>query len=126
MADVSVQRAVIDGCLVLTVDGREIRGDQQAEALRTEFLDAVDQTGCNKVVVDFKNVDMMTTVGFRPLLSLRKKLHDHAGRLVLCNLNPLLSEVFRVTRLISTAGSSVAPFEAKPDLASALESLKHH
>ncbi|MCS6977263.1 MAG: STAS domain-containing protein [Gemmatales bacterium] len=124
MADVTVQRSVIDGCLVLTIDGKEIRGDQQAEHLRTEFLNAVEQTGCNKVVVDFKNVDMMTTVGFRPLLSLRKKLHDHSGHLVLCNLNPLLSEVFRVTRLISTSGSSTAPFESKPDLASALEALK--
>jgi anti-anti-sigma factor len=123
MPDSNVQRAGQDGCLVLTIKEAQVRGDGLAESLRLEFLEAVDQTGCKKVAVDLRNVELITTVAFRPLLSLRRKLHDLDGKLVLCGLSPMVAEVFRVTRLISTGEAGTAPFEAQPDLAAALVHL---
>lgn len=123
MPESYVQSAVQDGCLVLTLKDAQVRGDPMAEAIRLEFLNAVDQTGCKKVAVDLGNVELITTVAFRPLLSLRRRLHERDGKMVLCGLSPLVAEVFRVTRLISSSGSSTAPFEAQPDTPSALAYL---
>jgi anti-anti-sigma factor len=123
MPEANVQRTVLDGCLVLTVKEAQIRGDPMSEALRLDFLEAVDQTGCHKVAVDLHNVEMITTVAFRPLLSLRRRLHESDGKLVLCGLAPLVAEVFRVTRLISTSGSGTAPFEVLADVPAAVAHL---
>jgi len=120
---VTVQTCVLDGCLVLTIEDSEVRGDQQAESLRKQFLEALKQTGCHEVILDLRNVTFLTSTAFRPLLSLRKELHNLSGRLILCNLNPMVAEVFRVTRLISTAGSRDAPFEYATDLAAALQAM---
>jgi len=124
MAGSPVDSAVKDGCLVLTIKEPQLRGDPLAESLRTEFFKAVDDTGSRKVIVDLGNVELFTTVAFRPLLSLRRKLHDADGRLILCGMSPMVADVFRVTRLISTGNPSSAPFESQPTLEAALAAMK--
>ncbi len=42
---------------------------------------------------------------------------------MLCDLKPLIAEVLHVTRLISTSGSSTVPFEAAPDVLTAIARL---
>jgi anti-anti-sigma regulatory factor len=114
------------GVVVLTLTEAQVRGDAMAEALREQFLAQVEGTGSRKYVIDFKNVEMATTVVFRPLLSLRRRLHELGdGRMVLCGLRPLVEESFRITRMVSTSGSSSAPFEQQPDVAAAIASLNH-
>jgi anti-anti-sigma regulatory factor len=53
-------------------------------------------------------------------LALRKKLKEVGGRLVLCNLSPVVVEMFQTTRLIGSAG---AFFEVQPDVDAAVASL---
>ena len=114
---------LVDAVLVLTIGETHLQGDKQAEAVRQSILDAVGHAEAKKVVLDFQTVKYLSSVGFRPLLSLRRKLQEVGGRLVLCNLSPEVSEVFRTTRMISTGRSSGSPFEAQPNLAAALASL---
>jgi anti-sigma B factor antagonist len=111
------------GVLVLSFTEPELRGDPLAEAIRQEMLDAVTQAGAQKVVIDFQGVRFLSSAAFRPLLSLRRKLHETRGQLVLCGLAPPVADVFRLTRLISTSRSSAAPFEAEPDVAAAIARL---
>src|SRR5262245_4381849 len=120
-----VQSEVVDGVLVLTVTEEQLRGDVLADDVRTEFLDAVAKANLKRVVIDLGKVEMFTSPAFRPLLSLRKLLHEMGEhRLVLCGLRPEVSEVFRITRMIDTRGSSSAPFEVQRDRASAVAAAK--
>ena len=109
------------GVLVLTLNVPELHGDQMADELREELLDAT--TGAQKVVLDFQPMGFMSSVGFRPLLSLRRKLLEGGGQLVFCNLGPAILDVLHTTRMISTSRSSVAPFDAEPDVPSAVARL---
>jgi anti-anti-sigma factor len=108
---------------VLTISEPQLQGDPISEALRTELLDAVDRCGALHVVLDFQHVTFVSSVAFRPLLSLHRKLKERGGRLVLCGMKERVAEVFHVTRLVSTTGTSAAPFELQADAPAAVASL---
>lgn len=118
-----VKTRMDQGILVLTLDIPELHGDQMADELREDFLAAIDATGAKKVVLDCQRLGFMSSVGFRPLLSLRRKVQETSGQLVFCNLGPAITDVFQTTRMISTSRSSVAPFDVEPDVASAIARL---
>jgi anti-anti-sigma factor len=111
------------GILVLTVTEPHLRGDALVNALRDELLAAVNGASAPRVILDFRPVAVLCSEGFRPLLSLRRRIQEQGGRLVLCNLAPLVAQVFQATRLVTTPRSSAAVFEVQPDLAAALASL---
>ena len=104
----------VQDVLILTVLEPNLRGDQVAEEIYLEMLAAVDRTGLHKIVLDLGNALLFSSVAFRPLLGLRRKLKELGGHLVLCNLSHALTEIFRTTRLITSHGSSPPPFEACP------------
>src|SRR5438445_11393263 len=116
-----IQCHVEQGVFVVNLLDKQLRGDELGDALRQELIAAVNEAGTQRVVLDFKDVDYLSSSGIRPLLSLRR--HLQGGRLVLCNLGPMIADVLHATRLISTSGSSTVPFEAAPDLATAIARL---
>jgi anti-anti-sigma factor len=109
--------------MVIRIEPAQLVGDVLADAVREEFLAARRAVGARHVVVDFQPVTYLSSASFRPLLSLLREVRAQQGRLVLCNLQPDVHEVFSVTRLISSNGDSPAAFEVQTDLASAIASL---
>jgi anti-anti-sigma factor len=111
------------GVLVLTFTQPQMSGDEAADAVRQEILAALGETGAQKVVLDFKHVKYISSAVFRPLLTLRRKLHETNGQVALCGATGLVADAFKVVRLISTSRSSDAPFEMLPDAAAAVRRL---
>jgi anti-anti-sigma factor len=109
--------------LVVVLAPAHIQGDELAEALRDELHTAVRHFGKKQLVLDFQVVNYLGSAGFRPLLSIYRKLQTLGGRMILCNLSFEVGEVLVITRLISTSGSLTAPFEQAADVAEALRKL---
>jgi anti-anti-sigma factor len=109
--------------VVLRIEPAQVIGDDLADALRDEFLEAGRVIGAQHVIVDFQPVTYLSSASFRPLLSLLREVRAHGGRLVLCNLQPYVHEVFSVTRLISSSGGTPAAFEVQANLTAAIASL---
>jgi len=112
------------GVLVLTINEPHLRGDNLVEAVRDELLAAVENARSPKVVLDFQPVASLSSEAFRPLLSLRNKVKGAGGKLVLCNLSPVVAKAFQATRMISTSRSSTATFPLQATVADAVASLK--
>lgn len=53
------------------------------------------------VVIDFSDVDILTSSSIAKLLKLRKILHDNRRKLVLCCMQPQTKNIFYVTGLDS-------------------------
>ena len=106
-----VEAAQDRGVLVLTIQDDELHSDPIAEALRQDLLAEIRQSGLKKLVLDFQKVRFITTIGFQPLLSVRRKVNELGGQLLICELSPTVKEVFEVTRLISTKPSVLAAFD---------------
>jgi anti-anti-sigma factor len=113
------------GVLVLAVTHPQLRsGDfDLVDQVRQELLAAAALNGTRKVVVDLTEVEYVGSAGFRPLLSLRKKLQEQGGEMLLCGLCPEVHEVFLTSRLIDARGSTASPFGWEPELAAAVARL---
>ena len=110
------------GVLVLTILEKRLAGEALCVATRDELLLAVEQ-GVSKVVVDFQLVEYVSSVAFRTLLGLRRRVLEVGGRLVLCNLSPLVSEVFEASRLLINTHSPDSLFMQQPNVPAAIAFL---
>jgi anti-anti-sigma factor len=111
--------------LVLSIIDSQLQDEQVAANLLQELLQQVDQHAARKVVVDFQRLKYMSSVAFRPFLTLRRTLREAGGRLVICSLSNAVGDIFYTTRLISDAGSMAAPFEMAPDVTTAVARLNN-
>jgi anti-anti-sigma factor len=109
--------------LVLTFTDPELAGDEVVHAVRIELLAAVADAGASKVVLDLQHVTYLGSAMFRPFLTLKSRLEEKGGRIILCGLRPMLAEVFRVTRLIASHPSLPAVFTSEPDVGAAVVQL---
>jgi anti-anti-sigma factor len=116
-----------DGVLVLTVTRSHLRSTEfdLVDVLREEMLRALAESKSTQVVVDLSAVEQVGSASFRPLLSLRRRLHEKNGTLMLSGLQPDVREVFLVTRLVDNEGSLDATFGAAPDVNSAVARLRN-
>ena len=111
------------GVLILTVTDAELRGDALVRTLQHQLLAALAQAGRSpRVILDLQPVRTLASEAFRPLLTLRRKLLEAGGRLVLCRLSPVVAQALQSTRLISASRNPDA-FEVQPDVAAALARL---
>jgi anti-anti-sigma factor len=108
---------------VLTFTTRQIQDEKTAEAILLELLELIEQNRSRKVVIDLQNIKYISSVAFRPLLNIRRKLQEMGGRLVLCGLSSVIGDVFYTTKLVSADGSFAAPFELEPDASAAIARL---
>jgi anti-anti-sigma factor len=118
-----LRSCVEQGVLVLTITETKIQSDDIADALRQEMLAAVARSGIRKVVIDFRHAQYLSSTAFRPLLSLRRKLQEDGGQIILCGLSSVVGDIFYTTRMIDPSGSVKAVFDMQPDVASAIAFL---
>jgi len=117
-----LKSAVEQGVLVMTITETELQDEKLADSLLRELQAQVTHNKLNKVVLDLHNIKYVSSVAYRPFLSLRRKLQemDATSRLILCGLSCMVGDVFYTTRLISRTGSFDAPFEMAVDVPAAL------
>jgi len=114
------------GVLIVTVTAPHIRSTafELVDALRQELFDAIADIPQPRVALDLSQIEYFGSGGIRPLLSLRRRLQDEGGQLVLCNLSPQVEEVLRTTRLIGPAEATPAAFDVEADVAAAIARLQ--
>ena len=57
------------------------------------------ELGRRKLLLNFGNVEYLSSAALAKLITLNKKLQQVNGRLVLCNIDPQIYEVFEITKL---------------------------
>lgn len=66
-----------------------------AKELEIALLSCLDQPA-QKAILDFQDVDYISSAGLRIVLMIAKKLAGNLGELVLCALQPKVFEVFEM------------------------------
>lgn len=78
---------------------RIIADEQNIQIISELLFSLVDKQEKKKIVLDFKDVDYLSTVVFGKLITLQKKVNVAGGKLVLCSIAPEISDVFEMTKL---------------------------
>lgn len=78
---------------------RKILDEQNIQIIGDQLFGLVDNDGLRKLLLNFGNVDYLSSAALGKLITLNKKLQAAGGRLVLCNIDPQILEVFEITKL---------------------------
>jgi anti-sigma B factor antagonist len=87
-----------DVTVVKFVD-RRILDEQNIQVIGDQLFSLVDEVGRRKVLLNFANVEFLSSAALGKFITLQKKLHAANGRLILCNIDPEIYEVFEITKL---------------------------
>src|SRR5262245_21856753 len=73
---------------------RKILDEPHIQILGEQLLSLVDELGRRQLVLDFGNVEYLSSAALRKLVALNKKLNAVGGQLTLCNLAPQIYNIF--------------------------------
>lgn len=82
---------------VLRLAGR--LNQASADALHTAAMDIAGDEDCKALIVDMGGVDFIASVGIRSLIRPSQSLAMRGGKLAVANLNPQISDFFKLTGL---------------------------
>src|SRR4051812_3363337 len=78
---------------------RKILDEQNIQIIGEQLFSLVDEVGRRKLLLNFNNVEYLSSAALGKLITLNKKLQAAGGRLILCNIDPQIYEVFEITKL---------------------------
>ena len=84
---------------VVNFTERKIIEEQNIQVIGEQLFELVDSDKCKKILLNFRNVDYLSSAALGKFITLHKKLEDEGGRLILCNIAPAIFEVFEITKL---------------------------
>ena len=61
------------------------------------FINTLIDEGATKILLNLDDLDFISSTGLRVILATGKKLSEMGGKLVLCNPNHTVSDVFRMS-----------------------------
>ncbi len=73
--------------------------DDNVETLGRELFTLPDQFDARKVILSLHNVTRVTSSVLGKLITLHRKLHRHAGKLIVCNMTDEVERVVKSTKL---------------------------
>lgn len=99
--------------VIVAIEGR--LDTTQSDAFEKQLMEVIE-SGQTKIILDCKGLDYISSSGLRVFLIAQKKMMAASGKLMLCNLQPGIKEIFEVS------GFSMI-FSIHPDLETAIANL---
>ncbi len=89
------------GATVVTFRDRSILDGAAVDAIGKDLFALVDEQAQRSIILDFAEVQFLTSSMIGVLIKLHQKAQAIQGRVVICSLQPKLMEIFKVTKLDS-------------------------
>lgn len=78
---------------------KKILDEQNIQVIGEQLFSLVDELGRRKILLNFGNVEFLSSAALGKLITLNRKLQSAGGKLALCNIAPPIYEVFEITKL---------------------------
>ena len=105
-----------ENATITTFTSESILEEKDIQALRESIMSVIEQAERINLILDFCNVRFLSSAVLGLLIRISKKIYERDGQLRLCNINPKIHEVFKITRLTKI-------FDIYKDTEDAVESL---
>ena len=89
----------IDNVTVVSFVESKIVSEENIQEVGEQLYSLVDAEGHRQILLNFGNVQYLSSAALGKLINLKKKVAAVKGKLKLCCIHPDLLEVFRITRL---------------------------
>ena len=94
-----LEMETIGDVTVISFVDKRILDEQHIKLIGDQLNALVEQDGLQRLLLNFGNVERLTSAALGMLITLKKRIEKVDGKLVLCNIHPLIYEVFETTRL---------------------------
>jgi anti-sigma B factor antagonist len=97
-----IQRLKVEqksGVTVVNFLDKRILDEPTIQAIAEQLFSLVDDAGKREVLLNFDNVEYLSSAALGKLINLHKKLQGVQGRLAMCKVIPQIYEVFAITKL---------------------------
>ncbi len=118
MAEIKPRISVeyIKNATIVTFTDEKILEENDIKALQESIMSVIEQAERINLILDFCNVRFLSSAVLGLLIRISKRIYECGGKLRLCNINPKIHEVFKITRLTKV-------FDIYKDIESATETL---
>lgn len=84
---------------VATFTDKKILDEGNIQIIGNQLFSLVEEEGRGKIVLDFANVEYLSSAALGKLITMDKKVKSAKGKLRLCSVRPDIYEVFAITKL---------------------------
>ena len=99
MSDRRIEVEEVGGATVVTFVDKRILDEQNIQLIGEQLFSLVEDQNRDKIVLDFENVEYLSSAALGKLITLNKKVKAVDGQLRLCSIKKDIREVFMITRL---------------------------
>ena len=96
---------------------KKILDEGNIQIIGNQLFALIEEDGRQKIVLDFSNVEYLSSAALGKLITMDKKVKAAKGKLRLCNIRADIYEVFAITKLNKL-------FDMKDNLEAALQGLE--
>ena len=109
-----IQTANQDGIVILNLKGRV--DATNSGTVHDKVMDEI-KNGCNKMIINFSDVNYISSAGLRVLIFTTKSFAKSSGSFAVCSLNENIVKIFEISGLVNL-------FTIHDDLEQGIASLK--
>jgi len=101
MAEIKPRISVeyVGNATIITFTDEKILEEKAIQKLQDSIMSVVEQAECINLILDFCNVRFLSSAVLGLLIRISKRVYQRDGQLRLCNINPKIYEIFKITRL---------------------------
>lgn len=78
---------------------KKILDENNIQIIGNQLFGLIEEDGRKKIVLDFSNVEYLSSAALGKLITLNNKAKSAKGKLRLCGIRPDIYEVFAITKL---------------------------
>ena len=91
-----------ENATIMRFTDEKILEEQDIKALQDSIMSVIEQAERINLILDFANVRFLSSAVLGLLIRVSKRIYERNGQLGLCNINPKIYEIFKITRLTKT------------------------
>ena len=78
---------------------KKILDETNIQIIGNQLFGLIDEDARTKIILDFSNVEYLSSAALGKLITMDKKVKGAKGKLRLCSIRPDIYEVFAITKL---------------------------
>ena len=84
---------------IVTFTDKKILDESNIQEIGEQLNELVEKHYMVKMLLNFENVEYLSSAALGKLITLNKKIKEENGKLKLCSVRPQIYEVFKITKL---------------------------
>ena len=89
----------IGDTVIISFTNRKLLDEENIIRIGEQIFKLINEEGWRKILFDWGNVEYVSSTALGKFITLEKTMQGNGGKMVICQVDPQIFEVFKITRL---------------------------